>query len=569
MTKFKNICVVIIMVFVIFYSSFGKPVFAQSSKLDVIDFMRPKFNYNGFTELNSFLGQNIHEYATASGWTHGSELTTCPPELDGCVISNGPKPTAYDGSNIPWKARNMTRQKPGENILYTNKGAVPGINRVPETFWFNEDSIYDFSEAYALDPPNNGKDPSAFGAFHNYYLPSSENPTLDFPNRGVIWSKRYFTPGEDTTIPYNNVKIEDYFNMVLQCYMGSQCYWDGAAKGTVKLTYYPNWDSSLNTFNGKPDMGNLPAPLEVIVNESSNTDASGIPIFTEKYFYARNGSNSFGLIRYERWDPKTQVCGNYAPCCTQTSCDGSLALDNYNTFNILMHYDPGEDPDQYFTTSYYADPKLEAYPGKPSNGAISRSRFQLPGNGMTTDGKALAKGAWMQLTGILTDADWMISGVIPGRHCPDGYQYIGSLATNFYDYKDQNQGYGWAEFCGTNKNVVLSETCPADYSSRGWFDDPTTTTSAYDYQGNDVSGKRINYCVHYNEFHFPKLTSTPIPTPTYLPGDINKDHVVNIQDYILLSNAFGTNNTAADLNSDGTVNIQDYIILSNNFGKTI
>lgn len=58
------------------------------------------------------------------------------------------------------------------------------------------------------------------------------------------------------------------------------------------------------------------------------------------------------------------------------------------------------------------------------------------------------------------------------------------------------------------------------------------------------------------------------PTPTSLPGDINLDGTVNIQDYILLSNAFGTNNSSADLNGDGTVNIQDYIILSNNFGET-
>jgi hypothetical protein len=62
--------------------------------------------------------------------------------------------------------------------------------------------------------------------------------------------------------------------------------------------------------------------------------------------------------------------------------------------------------------------------------------------------------------------------------------------------------------------------------------------------------------------------STPTPTPVFLKGDINHDGVVNIQDFTLLSNAFGTNNTAADINSDGIVNVQDYILLSNNFGKT-
>jgi len=81
-----------------------------------------------------------------------------------------------------------------------------------------------------------------------------------------------------------------------------------------------------------------------------------------------------------------------------------------------------------------------------------------------------------------------------------------------------------------------------------WFD-----IGAYEYSSNQPS---------------PTPTLTPTPTQSFLVGDVNKDHVVNIQDYILLSNAFGTNNTAADLNSDGTVNVQDYIILSNNFGKS-
>ncbi len=56
---------------------------------------------------------------------------------------------------------------------------------------------------------------------------------------------------------------------------------------------------------------------------------------------------------------------------------------------------------------------------------------------------------------------------------------------------------------------------------------------------------------------------------TILVGDINSDGIVNILDYTLLANAFGTTDTKADLNSDGIVNILDYTILSNNFGKTL
>jgi len=63
--------------------------------------------------------------------------------------------------------------------------------------------------------------------------------------------------------------------------------------------------------------------------------------------------------------------------------------------------------------------------------------------------------------------------------------------------------------------------------------------------------------------------TTPMPTGTNLAGDINGDGIVNILDYTLLSNAFGTNNSSADLNKDGIVNILDYTILSNNFGKSV
>ena len=41
---------------------FPQTSFAQSTKLDVIDFMRAKFDYNGFTQFNSYLALNIHSY---------------------------------------------------------------------------------------------------------------------------------------------------------------------------------------------------------------------------------------------------------------------------------------------------------------------------------------------------------------------------------------------------------------------------------------------------------------------------------------------------------------------------
>lgn len=72
----------------------------------------------------------------------------------------------------------------------------------------------------------------------------------------------------------------------------------------------------------------------------------------------------------------------------------------------------------------------------------------------------------------------------------------------------------------------------------------------------------------------PSPTPSPTPTPTLVPtptpenvGDLNHDGVVNIQDFILLSNDFNRTGAglASDLNHDQLVNIQDFIILSNNF----
>ncbi len=57
-------------------------------------------------------------------------------------------------------------------------------------------------------------------------------------------------------------------------------------------------------------------------------------------------------------------------------------------------------------------------------------------------------------------------------------------------------------------------------------------------------------------------------SPSPLPGDINLDGNVNILDFTLLSNSFGSSSSVSDLNSDGVVNILDYTILSNNFGRS-
>ena len=46
-------------------------------------------------------------------------------------------------------------------------------------------------------------------------------------------------------------------------------------------------------------------------------------------------------------------------------------------------------------------------------------------------------------------------------------------------------------------------------------------------------------------------------------ADLNGDGVVNIQDLVIVANAFGE--AAPDLNGDGVVNIQDLVIVANAF----
>ena len=114
------------------------------------------------------------------------------------------------------------------------------------------------------------------------------------------------------------------------------------------------------------------------------------------------------------------------------------------------------------------------------------------------------------------------------------------------------------QYRGTINNGIV----PNHYWKTGFYRSEQTTLINVIYLGSIVRGSTFNDVV---AAAFP---STPTATPVLLKGDINHDGTVNIQDFTLLSNAFGTNNAAADLNSDGIVNIQDYTLLSNNFGKT-
>jgi hypothetical protein len=50
-----------------------------------------------------------------------------------------------------------------------------------------------------------------------------------------------------------------------------------------------------------------------------------------------------------------------------------------------------------------------------------------------------------------------------------------------------------------------------------------------------------------------------------LPGDLNRDGVVNILDLIIVANAMGTDEREADVNRDGVINIIDLVFVANQF----
>jgi hypothetical protein len=83
-----------------------------------------------------------------------------------------------------------------------------------------------------------------------------------------------------------------------------------------------------------------------------------------------------------------------------------------------------------------------------------------------------------------------------------------------------------------------------------------------------------------NETHY--AYSNPIFVEIPIPGDVNYDEIVNIQDVVIAALAFGSAtvdnpttpwdetanwNINADLNGDSKVNIIDLVIIGINFGK--
>jgi len=115
---------------------------------------------------------------------------------------------------------------------------------------------------------------------------------------------------------------------------------------------------------------------------------------------------------------------------------------------------------------------------------------------------------------------------------------------------------GWSVLLYEGYNQSGSSVCRAS-------DDSNFDGNVYDNGtelNNTISSIELfanSYCSH---------STAPIP------GDINEDETVDMQDYSIFANAFGWTGVpgaiAADINLDGTVDMQDYSIFANNFGVT-
>jgi len=95
-----------------------------------------------------------------------------------------------------------------------------------------------------------------------------------------------------------------------------------------------------------------------------------------------------------------------------------------------------------------------------------------------------------------------------------------------------------------------------------------------DYTGLDANGDGIGdspYVIDANnQDNYPLMTPYP-----YISGDINYDGIININDLILINQAYGSTSTSGsnrnqnpDINNDKIIDIRDLHILSKNYDKT-
>lgn len=487
-----------------------------AGEIDLMNFLGSDYNYNGMTSANSYLDLTAHYLdmeTPGQGWKrvwwHDLPGSSCEAKYGNRC------------RNLNWHFPYQWKKMTGENVWKLSKTPALGANQ--EVFWYNDKWVYVLSEAgWKCSSAN------YTNCFHNFYHPMNSGMEVEFPNRGMVWFKRYFTNGEMIVVP--GLKINHYTDMTKFSAEGLAENYEGQR---IEARYYPSWNSAMNTWDGKADDGNLPADMEVV--RLTMTTANGVS--REDYYYGRKGSYKFGLIRYESWIFYPSMCGA-GECPTDMPREGDWGLIRYHTTNLMTRYDGSVFKDNYlklFQRYYYSDPKMESDVGI---GRLERGKFQLPGGGVMSNGVSVVAGSWVNLTEVLTDRDWMI---VNGE-CPNGYQYGGSFGGNMVDFQGKTVNGGWVTLCGTSDGVVWSESCPQGYVSRGWFEGNSQNRSTYDYLRRDISGKRVQFCT--------KESETKV-----MPGG---GEVMDMADFALWTNGY-IRGGGGDFNGDGRVDMADFV----------
>lgn len=109
-------------------------------------------------------------------------------------------------------------------------------------------------------------------------------------------------------------------------------------------------------------------------------------------------------------------------------------------------------------------------------------------------------------------------------------------------------------------DAILEDLFPSTPPDEGGIGDPI--------QGDTLPIPAIPY-----DESIPTSGDCPgLPPELCLPGDLNDDRTVDLEDFLRLSHNFGLEDAGwqdGDLNGDGLVSFADFMILSEHFGKTV